>query len=254
MLRTYLCQNISMASKLPSKPILITAISLAVIFILILIVLSRFGQAYDINIASFVAPPPPTQSPQQKQIIVQKITITNPNNENCTEITPDGIIRVHINDCSSKLISANRLNNLRDVFSLLKITSEKNLSSYQTTPVSGAYYTMTIETESGIQTIYIPIISSSKIISEIIPLIERIQQDIPPTPTQPLPYTSPTLTPTTPTNANPTPPISSTPTSPTPIPSQPAQEGNFTCDFSETGKKPANVSGVLCSTPPSPAH
>jgi hypothetical protein len=231
--------------------VLIVGIIFVLVLTIIIVVIFKFGLAYKGGLENL------SDSSQNKNEFelskkkpVKKITFKNQDDGGCIEVTPEGIVRVYI-DCNKELGSAARLNDPSNILKLIKLVSETDWEKYKK-KISGGYYEIDIETESGITTIYLPDGGSGNT-DEIEKIIDDIKKDIPNE--SPLPTNIP---------ASLSPYVSSWPSilpsgetifmSPGPSPSG-IIINPFICPFAESGgkKKPVNVSNIICSNDPSPA-
>jgi hypothetical protein len=227
--------------------------SLIIMVLLIIVVLSRFGAAYERGLSSVLQNQQPQQLSQTvKRKNVRKVTVLT-SDAGCMEVTPDGVVRM-FKTCGTDLSGAARLTNTRDIQRLFRLTTENDLSMYQSKP-SGAYTTIIIHSDDGDQTVYIPHGGQGPTppAGEIIIIIDQIGGDIPSL--KPRPTSGPT-----PTNLPPGVTQTPTPTAeivfgdtPTPTPSITLTEQPFSCDFSADSKnRPVTVSNTLCSSAPTP--
>lgn len=226
------------------------------IFISILVITAflifKFGRGYGEGLENILDD---NQNNRQIQLTkkkpIKKIVFKNTDNTGCTEVTPEGIIRVYT-DCNKELDQAARLTDPKNILKLIKLVSETDWEKYQIKGV-GSYYEIVIEMEGENLTIYLPD-DGSAVSDEIIQTITDVQKDIPgasPSPSSAgasfLPSVSvyPSLTPSGWGGW----------ASPLPSASGDAAQQTFTCLFTESGgkKKPVNVSNIICSTDPIPA-
>jgi len=241
------------------RGIIVLAIGVFIlIFLLIFFVLRRFGTQYNQGLTSL------TQTNNQnvgvrKSRLVRKVTIfQDENTASCLEVTPDGVVR-SFETCGGEPTDINRLSNPKNIFELIRVASQIDVSLYMEKPTV-PFVTLVIESDEGSVTVYIPTGGSGGSggggDGGVGDIIDNIIGDLPQPTATPGPFV-PTPTPTmggvsfTPT---PSPLISSTPgPSPTPSPT-PEVDNPFLCGFSEgsTGVKPLNVSNYICSTEPSP--
>ncbi|MBI4065311.1 hypothetical protein HY409_02995 [Candidatus Gottesmanbacteria bacterium] len=222
-------------------------------FMVVIGTIFNIGGAYKERIASFINPKEPEKMTIFKKKTVKKITIKKGNDRGCMEITPDGAVRV-FSVCGQTLSLASRFPNPRHILQLFKLITEEDLDSY-TQKSTGAIYQLTIETDTGTQTVYLVLSESDGGVGQtIISTIQIITGDIP----RPSSTLGSTLTPT-PTVVSES--ITLAPTgslfipTPTPTIGVSEQTQTFTCGFNESGdkKKPFNISNIVCSTEPSPA-
>lgn len=221
---------------------------LAVIILVAALVLIGVGRAYKGGLASLLQTQKESAPVKRKQ--VNRITLKKGGENSCIEITPDGVVRI-FKECGGNLSEARRLEDTRNLQLLFQALSLQDESLFTT--CDGLCYEVTIETDEGTQTLYIPVGGGGTGTGGSIgDLIEDIEEQVTaspsPTPGAPLPSPTPGVTPL----PSPTPGGSSSP-----LPSGGGtggeSEGSFYCDFSETDpKKPYRVSGVVCTTEPSP--
>jgi hypothetical protein len=209
------------------------------------------------NISS--KPSPESKIPNPPAVPAGMINLTNIKIINsddqtggCTEIAPDGVVRIY-SKCGTTLDDAYRSYDSGSIVKLMKMLYDPRALSLKK-PENGAFYTITIETEGGTFTIFVPKPGGSggTIGDQIISVIGDIIDDKPPeiVPTKyitgtPEPTNLPGVIPVS--TAIPTMTVSPTPQTGEILPQNP-----FTCDFTgATGiKKPYRVSNVVCSTEP----
>lgn len=220
---------------------------LAAVILIVVVILIGVGRAYKGGLASLLQTQQESAPVKKKQ--VNRITFKKGGENTCIEVTPDGVVRVY-KECGESLSEARRLDDTHNIQLLFQALSVQDESLY-TTPCIGECYEVTIETDEGTQTLYIPVGGGGTggSIGDLIEEIEN-QATASPTPSPGAPLPSPTP------GTSPQPPTPPPGTSP--VPSATAgtggeSTGTFVCDFSETGnKKPYRVSGVVCTTEPSP--
>lgn len=216
----------------------------------------RIGQAYRLGISSFEAKKTTEELTLKKKKIISKITIKRQGEENCIEVTPDGIVRVYRECGTQELESANRLTNPKSVLKLFKLVSETDLSKLDTSG-EGELYQLILETDEGTEVVYIVFSDDSPpVIEEIIETIENVEEEIPdPTPI-PNPSASMQLFPSG--GATSPPQASGVVVSPSPSATPGtggSQEVPFNCDYQETSQnKPVNVSNTICTSEPVPGQ
>lgn len=241
-----------------TRPIyFIAALLLIASFFLIYFIFRNFGMKYDQGLASII---PKSQDPvaPRKARTVRKVTVLQ-EDSGCMEVTPDGIVRTY-DRCGGELVDANRLSDPKNVLRLIQVASQIDFSNYRQ-KLDGPYITLIIETDSGTETVYIPIGGGNgnggSGGDDIIQIIDQIKGDLP------QPTATPIFSPDTPTptlggvsnTPTPTPLISPT-FGPSPTPTPTGNPDNpFTCGFTQSsnGPRPYNVSNYICSTQPSPA-
>jgi hypothetical protein len=247
---------------LKDKWIFIVGGILILIFAGLVMVLLNIGQAYKKGLADISNQNPPKQITHIVKDRLKKITIKKQGEEDCIEVNSDGVVRIY-SVCGKELQDARRLTDLRYVDRLFKTASETDLTAKGETEICIGYE-MTVETDSGqINTCLPPGGGSGGNsggggngngggIGDIIDIIEKIKEDIPPlTPTPTEAQHSPT--PTLPPGVTPTPTIPGgtiTPT-PTPVGYVPVP---FSCDFTnkKDKKNPFYISNIICSSEPTP--
>lgn len=206
------------------------------------------GKAYQKGLINYETETSQEMTTREKKTI-KKITVQKTGEDNCIEITPDGIVRTY-SVCNERLSDANRLTDLKNIFKLFKLVSEKDLSSYKN-KIDKAYK-ITIETDKGTETYYLIDDGSNNVGSEILDTVDDVIKDTPhPNPSSSVsPFSSSSWI------SNPFPSASSGNNNSSPQPSSDgtSQPGEtFSCGFTESGnKKPIAVSNVICSTEPSP--
>lgn len=184
---------------------------------------------------------------------VRKITVTgNGGNDECIEITPDGLVRVY-ETCGGDLIDSYRSIDSQAISRLFRLISE---GRYSRTMRDGLREVV-VETDQGVYTYYLSEGDGETAYNPgINDLIDDIINDKPielPTPTAPANPT-PTFFVVTP---GPTGSVMPSPTwSPPGVTPTPDGEKPFTCDFIDatTGKRPYRVSNVVCSSYPEPGQ
>jgi hypothetical protein len=248
---------------------------LVLLFGAIFFIVTRIGTAYRKGLSQMTDQPAPGNATHNIKETITKITIRDKKSKGCTEVTPDGIIRIY-EVCGTQLTDANRMNNPSNINRLFKLTGETVFTDADTS--EAAIYDCTgsilaIETASGTKTVCLKSENSQGggnggggsgsggngggvgPIQDIIDTIKKIIEDIPPTPTitPPVQIPTPTIEPTgTPEPTLPLMPGETPIITPTPIIPKP-----FTCNYyiDSTGKKrPYNVSNTICSDEPAPGQ
>lgn len=220
---------------------------LIIVVVVTVLVLIGVGRAYQGGLASLIQTRHETVPAKKKQ--VKRITFQKSGENTCIEVTPDGVERIY-NECGGTLSEARRPDDLRNIQLLFQALSLQDESLYTNTCKSECYI-VTIDTDEGTQTLYIPV-GGSGTGGSIGNLIEEIKNQSAASPT-PVPGNA-VVSPSPGVSSSPAPTfypgISPQPSS-TPVTSE--EKGTFTCDFSEGGtNKPYRVSGVVCSTEPTP--
>ena len=220
-----------------------------VIFIIVTLVIIKIGGAYKSGLLSIFPDKNSSELTSTKISKVKKITLKD-NLQNCIEVTSDGAVRVY-KDCGKELTTAGRVADQTNILKLIKLLSQKDLSQYLTRK-SNTDYELTVETDDQTITIYLPNDPGSPG-QEIIDIIKDIENNLnSPSPfassiTVPNPsgYTYPSIVPSSGIFGSPYP-------SPT---DQTTVAKPFVCDFTESGggKKPVNVSNIICTSDQSPA-
>lgn len=225
------------------KILLGIGLSAGLFFVLVLVAIRIGGQQYASvlnTVAPTLAPLPATRERRRitrVQVVTQEGT--------CVTMTPDGVV-VQSLSCEEESVQSTRLADPKFLFQLFKQLESVD-TSLLTVPPKGAYITVTITTDQGQQTIYIPEDS------DIGETIENVEEDLPsltPTPTIPAGVT-PSIVPSPSVTGSlaPTNPQSST----TPVPNTDPSDSGFSCDFTEGGvTKPYTISNYICSTGPTP--
>ncbi len=229
--------------------LIVTALLLVSILGIIVLVLIGIGRAYRGGISN-VAETLPQQYKLEKKKEVRRITIKASDEAGCIEVTPDGIVRVYA-QCGGALQSAIRLTDTKSLLQLFRLVSENDLTKLK--KGKGKVYQLTIETDSGTQTITIVGGGDG---TPIIQTIETIINNLPTTSPSPAASgitPSPTIIPGVPT---PTPGTGGDASSdPSPSPDAAVTPNPFTCNFSESGgTKPVRVSNVVCTSEPLPGQ
>ncbi len=226
---------------------------LVIVFLLIILTSSRFGKAYQKNIRTVSDEPEPKSLTIFRRDTIKKVTIRKSGDQGCMELTPDGAVRVYT-VCGKRLKQAVRLSDSKYITKLFKLVTEEDLSFYQQKK-DDSIYEVTLETDTGIKTLYLVLdVGSDSVAQVIIQTIISISQDMP----KPSPESGQTPFPTESENIQ---QGTLTPTAildigfPTPGPTGTVNAQSFTCGFTEGGniKKPFNISNIICSTEPSPA-
>lgn len=234
------------------KYILSTGLFLIVIIIFLVLVLMGIGKVYKGRLADYDNQTPIDtleliEKPTIKRIRFQKI-----GSEECIEVMPDGSVRVY-KTCDGDLESFQRASNPRSILDLYRLISEQDWSDFDTRG-EGEYLELTIETDKGIATLYIPAGGGNASADIILDTIDEVIENIPPNPTpSPAPSTgnnNPSPSPITSPRSLPSPSLSS---SESPYPQTGGDQG-FACDFYDktSNKKPYRVSNVVCTGEPSP--
>ncbi len=206
-----------------------------------------FGNAYKEGLDSFTNQNSSQEITSDKKKKIMRVTIKKEGETQCIKVTPDGIVRIYAT-CDEDLESVTRPSDPKNILNLLKILTEADLKKFQG-GMTGNYYILTIETDTGTETIYVS--STSDIGDDIIQTIEDIKEDL----SSPIPRVSAEASPFS--SAN---PLFTPPASPlfSPLPSVlPSGEGSsqqvFSCEFDAQGnRKPFNISNIICSTEPTP--
>lgn len=221
---------------------------LAAVILVAAVVLIGVGRAYKGGLASLLQKNQEAMLVKRKQ--VNRITFKKSGGNACIEVTPDGVVRVY-KECGGELTEARRLDDMRNINLLFQAMSLQDESLYRQ-PCTGECYEVTIETDEGTQTLYIQV-GGGGAGGSIGDLIDDIEEQATATPTpspgapiaSPTPGESPLPTPTLPPGESPQPSVT---------PGTGGEStGTFVCDFLETSnKKPYRVSGIVCTTEPSP--
>lgn len=232
-----------------NKFILLSGGVLLLVLLITVVVVFGIGKAYKGGLTNILNQPPPPESASIKKKEIKRITIKKNGEAGCLELTPDGVVRVY-SVCGEELDQASRLTDPKNILKLFNLLSERELS--KALKKGKVVYQLVVETDSGSEIYYVTSEGDNGE-DEIIKTVEQIQGDIPHN--SPSPHTNP---------ATPPPGSSSYPTT-TPfasgvvIPSASPGTGGqltfpFVCDFSDSGgtHKPYRVSGVVCTTEPSP--
>ncbi len=235
-----------MQNPFKGKSIFFTSGVLIAIFAIVIGLIIAIGQVYRSGLGKFEQPKIQdyalTEVPEIKRLTLRKQGETG-----CIEVTPEGIIRVY-EICGEKLTQTSRPTDPNNILKLFKMISIKDLKKIQAR--GGQIYELIIETATGTETVYITDDDGSG--GEIIKQIQDIIEDVPNTSPSPLIVPTPTIPGTSAyPAATPTASIGS-PSSPLPSPSSQVLVP-FNCDFSEStdGKKPFNISNIICSSNPS---
>lgn len=243
------------------KVLFIGGIILIIVIVVIVILTIKVGNAYKSKLSDTTTQAPLPITHTEKDAIT-KVSITNNNDNSCIEITPDGAIRVY-SECGTKLVTAHRTTDIRYTAKLYKTLYEmpESESQTQSTIDNCEGYIITIETENNTRKVCITKDSQNggdtsqnsfqqTINNDIIDTIDKIIEDIPPTPTVTSSPNQPTSTLSPSSTVNPSQPMIPT-VIPTPTVTS-APQKPFTCDFLDVNgkKRPKNVSNVICSTDP----
>lgn len=219
-----------------------------IIFVITVVIVSiiaiGIGRGYRGSLTAVSAPKKADDATLGKKKNIKRIMIKKSEGEECIEVTPDGVVRVYAT-CGGELISSQRPADPKYILDLMRLAAETDPSKLPTDQ-TGAYYDITIETDSGSQTVRV--YTSGGGGSEIINTINNVINTL--TNPSPTPGSSPVL------DATPfsTPIPVSTPV-PTPEPGASPEIGEekpFTCNFNPDGtaKKPYRVSNVVCTDTP----
>lgn len=235
-----------------SALLVVASLAFGIIVIFLYVGLQRVGKTYQqglSNVTTTINQPSAGKDVRKvRRILVQQ------DDGSCLEMTPDGIVRT-LDSCAGQAKDVNRLADPKHLLTLFQYASQIDVEKFSSKPTEGTYTTLIIQTDKGTFTVYVPTTPGSGPGDGTIEgVIDLITGDLPQPTHTPIPG-QPTATPT-PFGA--TPPPSATPTlivfgSPTPTPSYPPPFP-FLCDFSDstTKKKPYYVSGVICSSQPTP--
>lgn len=232
------------------KMVFVSTMIFIIILIVVVFVVLQVGKAYRGRIQNVGDTKLPDEMALGKLKEIRKITIKKRGEEQCFEVTPDGIVRVY-QTCDGKLTDALRLTDPKEILKLFRLARETDLSKYhsQSDAQDGTVYEISVETDTGTQTYTIIINNSSHSpISEIGKTIENIITSLPhvsPSPSSFIPFATPSPF----TTPAPTPTIFPSPT--TVLASGEAvSDEPFTCDFSPGSTKPYRISGVVCTSEP----
>lgn len=231
--------------------ITLMSVILITVILVIAVILVLFGRAYQSKLNTLQSDKP-NNIETVKTKKTKKITIRRPDNTGCISITPDGIVEVY-EVCNEDPNQIFRSTSTRSLDRLFRLISESKFTRVKT---EGSYE-ITVHTDDGDITVYIPIGNNPDLTGDIDDLIDDIIAGGPEpsqTPTIPVYITS---TPTLPPGVTPT-------VTPTPIfipylsptPNQTETDTMFTCDFENinSDKKPYRVSNVVCTSEPAPAE
>ncbi|MFC1626656.1 hypothetical protein ACFL1P_00465 [Patescibacteria group bacterium] len=247
-----------------NKLVILLGVIFVVLIVIVLVVTGRFGLVLNARVEN-TTPDQPKEVILKEKKNIRKITIQKNDDRGCIEITPEGAVRVYT-ECNQELDDAYRETDVQNIMKLFNKLGRTDLSSYSKKPPANVQrgeplYKITIETDVGVETIYLYFddeVASQA--NDIVKIIQTLTEDPvydSPTPTQgnssPSPTSIYTLTPT-PTNI----PGGNSPTnSPTPtgfVGEEDDLIDPFTCVFDDEqgNKKPYRVSNVVCSTEPEP--
>lgn len=218
---------------------------LVIVFISSVVVILEVGKRYKGGLSQFMNEQTSQRVHSIKKKQIRKITIKKRGESDCFSVTPDGVVR-RFAECDDNLTDADRITNTKNILKLFKILSEIDLTKYKEKR-DGAYE-LVIETEDGLETIYIDIGEDT---GEIIEIIEDIEEEIPASSPEPSIFESPSSS----GQVSPSPFASGGYyATPTPTPSGGFGQTSFTCEFTDAqgNRKPYNVSNIICSTEPSP--
>jgi hypothetical protein len=239
-----------MQNIIKNRAIIIVGLIFLVIIIITIFLIIQFGKVYKGGLES-ISTNNQNEIQMTKKKPIKKIILKNVNDTGCVEVTSEGIVRVY-DECDKDLKQAARLTDSKNILKLIKLVSETDWEKYIHKGL-GNFYEIVIETENGIQTIYIPIDDSNGVVDEIIKTVDEVKNDIPGQSPIPSINLSSIL-----------PNVSSDPIvlpsgweefgSPQPSSDTIVQQP-FVCPFIEQGgkKKPVNVSNIICSADPSQA-
>jgi hypothetical protein len=235
------------------RPITVAGGVFALLLVLTFVVIIRIGKSYEWGLLGFTKEQPPDEISLVKKKQLKKITIRRGDEAGCMEVTPDGAVRIY-STCGTDLERAHRPTDPKNVLKLFKLVSERDIATVGDTTAPGTLYVLTIESDEGIETVYIVVLEDTpQSIQDIIEIIEEIEADVPFPSVTPLGSTPAPTSPASSTGT-PVPSVTLIPTAgPTPTPTGPAVDLGFLCDFFETtGPKPYNISNFVCSTGPTP--
>ncbi len=229
------------------NPIPLIAVVFIIIIAVVFVTLVGIGSRYRSNLSG-IAPKTNETTAAQKKTQIKKIRIKDENN--CYEVTPDGVVRIYAG-CGENLTDAVRLADAKNILQLFKLASENDLSKYATSG-PGKVYELTIETDEGTRTFLIVVNSETAgVIGAVAQTITQIVADtVHPSP-------SPSAVSSSGTGPVPSSSIFPSPSSggsggssPSPLPGG-ATPLPFTCNFSQDANgKPFRVSNVVCTDEP----
>jgi hypothetical protein len=237
-----------------SAYLFITAALFCIVIIFVYVSLQKIGTSYKQGLSSVstkIQDAPMARDARK----VRRITVVQ-DDGSCLELTSDGVVRSFAT-CDGTITDVNRLADPKHLLKLFQYASQMDFAKFQDKPTEGNYTTLTIETDQGSVTVYVPYTpggGGGGADPPIEDVIDTIIGDLPqptqtPVPGQPTNTPIPPGVTITPTDTPGPTPIGGTTPTPTWKPPFP-----FLCDFSDgsTKKKPYYISGVICSTGPTP--
>jgi len=230
--------------------LILGGLGFCLVFVFIVVFSQQFGSMYKKGLESILPPPPEAPQTREKKHI-RKITVID-RNGGCMEMTSDGVVRSYAT-CGGDLTDANRLADPKNLLKLFEYASQVDPSKYQ--QKGDHVITLVIETDTGTETLYIPVSGPGGTPDPIAQVIDLITRDLPqatPTPNGPSITPTPTLI-----GAQVVPTDTPMPTLLpwiTPSPTLMPVDQGFLCSFGQANanKRPYNVSNYICATEPSP--
>ncbi len=213
--------------------------------------ISNIGMRYGQGLRQFTTTPIEQDGSQPKRVEIKKIIIQKKDSSTCIEVSSDAVARTY-DQCGERVTDARRINDSESLLDLFQFLHEHNLSAYETED-DGYIYKITVETDEGTRVYFIRSNNAVSSIQNLIRTIELLEGDI----TTAI-YPSPSSYQSVKSSTYVFQPVASSgQTNVSPATGIGAlQPPTFTCEYIDTpsGKKPVNVSNIICSGDPIPAQ